>query len=134
MYILFDKSYTRISYISINLSVNTVYRNGVRLYSHTIITSFKKKDRDDFRSDFDKSYGSYYTDQSNFNLNFTDPQDKNQLKQIEAAVRISFNLYLHTFSTSPDVLNVKYADSRFRCMIFCLSTMLKSCEDVLTFI
>lgn len=58
-------------------------------------------------------------------------KDKRQLKQTEAAVRISSNLYLHTFSSS-DVLNFRYSDSRFRCMIFCLSTILKLCEDVIT--
>src|SRR5665213_546614 len=96
-----------------------------------LLSPLSKKGRDDFRIDFDKSYGKYYTDQSNFNLNFTDPQDKNQLKQIEVVVRISSNLYLNTFPTSSNVLNFKYADSRFRCMIFCLSTVLKSCEDLL---
>jgi hypothetical protein len=96
-----------------------------------LLSPLSKKSRDDFHIDFDKTYGKYYTDPNNFNLNFTDHQDKKQLKQIEAAVRISSNLYLETFSTSPDVLNFKYADSRFRCMIFCLSTMVKSCEDLL---
>ena len=46
-----------------------------------LLSPLSKKSRTDFRSDFDKSYGKYYTDQTNFNLGFTDIKDKAQLKQ-----------------------------------------------------
>ena len=96
------------------------------------LSPFFKKSRDDFRSDFDKSYGRYYVDQSNFNLGFTDSKDKKQLKQIQATITVSSNLYLHDFSSSFDELNFQYPNSRFRCMIFCLTTVTKCCEDLIT--
>ena len=68
---------------------------------------------------------------NNESLNFTDINDKEQLKQIEAAIKILSNLYLHTISNSVDVFDFRYPDSRFRFIIFCLSAMTKSCEDVM---
>ena len=65
-----------------------------------VLSPISKKGRADFRDDFDKSWGKYYTDQHNFELNYTDKTDKSQLKQIEEVIKISSNLYLHTFSNS----------------------------------
>ena len=97
-----------------------------------LLSPLSKKARTDFRSDFDKSYGKYYTDQPNFNLGFTDIKDKAQLKQIEAITTIYSNLYIHDISTFFDVLNLEYPNSRFRHMIFCLSTTIKACEGLIT--
>lgn len=96
-----------------------------------LLSPFFKKSRDDFRSDFDKSYGRYYVDQSNFSLGFTDAKNQKQLKQIQATITVSSNLYLHDFSSSFDELDFKYPNSRFRCMIFCLTTVIKCCEDLI---
>lgn len=96
-----------------------------------LLSPFFKKSRDDFREDFDKSYGSYYVDQSNFNLGYTDAKDKKQLKQIQATITVSSNLYLHDFANSGDTLNFKYLDSKFRCMVFCLATVVKCCEELM---
>ena len=97
-----------------------------------LFSPLSKKSRSDFRSDFDKSYGKYYTEQTNFNLGFTDIKDKAQLKQIEAITTIYSNLYIHDISTSFDFLNLEYPNSRFRYMIFCLSMAIKACEELIT--
>lgn len=97
-----------------------------------LISPVSKKVRSQFRSDFDKSYGRYYTDQHTFQPGFTKTNDKEQLKQIEAVIKISSNLYLHDFMEAADDLKFQFPDSRFRCLIFSLSTVIKSCEDLLT--
>jgi len=94
-----------------------------------LLSPLSSKGRQDFRSDFDKSYGRYYTNDTNFTLNYTDPKDKSQLKQIEAVIRISSNLYFHTFSNASDVLRLHFNDGRFRCLIFCLTATMKACEE-----
>lgn len=94
-----------------------------------LLSPFSKKSRDDFRSDFDKSYGSYYTDQPNYSLGFSGVGNK---KEMEATIRISSNLYLHDFSNSFDILNFQFPDSRFRCIIFCLTTVIKACNDLVS--
>lgn len=65
-------------------------------------------------------------------MGFTDAKDKKQLKQIQATITVSSNLYLHDFSSSFDELDFKYPNSRFRCMIFCLTTVTKCCKDLMT--
>lgn len=97
-----------------------------------LFSPLSKKSRTDFRSDFDKSYGKYYIDQTNFNLGFTDIKDKAQLKQIEAITTIYSNLYIHDISTSFDILNLEYPNSRFRYMVFCLSMVIKACDGLIT--
>lgn len=96
-----------------------------------LFSPLSKKSRTDFRADFDKSYGRYYIDPNNFNLNYTDVKDKKQLKQVEAIIKIASNLYYHDFLNSFDVLNLQFPDSRFRCLILSLSATVKSCEDLL---
>ncbi len=96
-----------------------------------LFSPFSKKAREDFRSDFDKSYGRFYTSQNNFSLKFTAATDKNQLKQIQAIIKIFSNLYINKIANSIDVFKFEYSDSKFRCMVFCLSTTIKSCEDLL---
>jgi len=96
-----------------------------------LLTPLSKKGRDDFRADFDKVYGRYYTDINDFNLKFTDINDKKQTKQIEAAIKISSNLYIHTTLSSKDILRFRLPESRFRYMLFCLSIVVKSCEDLM---
>jgi hypothetical protein len=96
-----------------------------------LFSPLSKKARSDFRIDFDKSYGQYYTNQSNYNLSFTNSTDKVQLKQISAATTIFSNLYIQDFSPSFSSLNFEYPDSRFRCMVFCLSAVVKDCEKLI---
>jgi len=96
-----------------------------------LLTPFSKKSREDFRIDFEKSYVKYYTDFDSFNLKYTDIKDRNQTKQIGAAIKISSNLYLHTTTNSKDSLLFRLPESRFRYMLFCLSVVVKSCEDLM---
>ncbi|HEY8784200.1 MAG TPA: hypothetical protein VIM16_21405 [Mucilaginibacter sp.] len=114
------------------LSRNETLNIGVSFgFILIILSPISKETRKDFKSDFDKSYGRYYTEQNNFKLNFIDPSNKRQLKQIESAIKVFSNLYYHTISNSKDILLFKYSDSRFRYMIFCMSTFIKSCEGLL---
>lgn len=110
-----------------NLSLNL----GLNFGTIAILLSpISKSVREDFRIDFNKAYGNYYTDYEDYkdnNFNFT--KDKNQIKQIEAAIKISTNLYLHTVSNTEGILKFTLPDSRFRYLIFCMSGMVKSCED-----
>jgi len=96
-----------------------------------LISPLSKRCRQDFRVDFDKSYGRFYID----SMYITDKTDyrseKKQKKQVEAAVKIFSNLYLHTTSTSSGVLHFKFPDSKFRYMIFCMCAMVKACEDII---
>jgi hypothetical protein len=118
-------------------AVNWVSKNetlciGLAFGSIAILfTPISKKGRTDFRSDFNKSYGRYYTDQDAFQLNFTSGNDKTQLKQINAAITVASNLYYHDFKNSFDVLKLQFPDSRFRCLVFSLSATVKSVEDLL---
>ena len=77
------------------------------------------------------SIRSKKTNQLNYSLGFTNISDKEQLKQISAVTTIFSNLYIHDFSHSFDSLNFEYTDSRFRCMVFCLSTVVKDCEELI---
>jgi hypothetical protein len=100
-----------------------------------LFSPLSKKVRGDFRIDFDKIYGRYYTDYEDYNDTrdyFKDRHDKKQLKQIEAAIKIGSNLYLHTTSGAVNILRFNLPDSRFRYMIFCTSAMVKACDGLIT--
>ena len=109
-----------------NLSLNI----GLNLGTVAILLSpLSKSSREDFRTDFNRNYGKYYTDYEDYNFSLRDLKDKNQIKQIEAAIKISSNLYQHTVSNSEGILKFSLPDSRFRYLIFCMIGMVKSCED-----
>lgn len=96
-----------------------------------LLSPLSLKGRQDFRSDFDKLYGRFYTNHKDFTFNFTNPEDKHQLKQIEAVIRISSNQYLHTFLNATDTLKLHSNDAKFRCLIFCLTTTIKVCKEAI---
>jgi hypothetical protein len=96
-----------------------------------LISPVSKKVRTDFRIDFDKSYGRYATDPDKIQPGFTKRKDKAQLKQIEAVIKISSNLYLNDFVEAAGDLKFQFPDSRFRCLIFSLSTVMRACADLL---
>ena len=111
-----------------NIPLNIASNLGLLLI---IFSPLSKKIRQDFREAFDKSYEKYYIDHSNYNLGFTNSNNKVQLKQISAVTTVYSNLYIHDFSPSFENLNFEYPDSRFRCIVFCLSTVVKDCEKLI---
>lgn len=114
------------------ISKNETLKIGLLFGVVTILFSpFSTKAKLDFREDFDSSYARYYTTHTDFKLDHTDIKDTKQQEQIQAIIKISSNFYLNQLSYSFDILNFKFPDSRFRCMIFCLSTVIKACEDLL---
>ncbi|MEI8203824.1 MAG: hypothetical protein WCH34_12460 [Bacteroidota bacterium] len=95
-----------------------------------LLTPLSRKGRVDFRIDFDKIYSKYYYDskiEQNTNLHFS----KKQRIQVEAAIKIFTNLYFHTTKTASSVLQFRCPDSKFHYLIFCMSAMIKSCEDII---
>jgi hypothetical protein len=96
-----------------------------------VLSPLSKAVRRDFRSDFNKSWGHYYTSKNNLNLNST-AFEAGSLKEIQAAIKVSTNVYFHTTSAHDSALHFKHSDSRFRYMIFCMTLTLKSCEDLMT--
>lgn len=58
-----------------------------------------------------------------------------QQNQVEAAIRVASNLYLHTIPGAEDApvpLQFSLPDSRYRYLIFCLSAMATACAGVMT--
>lgn len=84
-----------------------------------LLTPLSKKGRSDFREDFNKSWGKFFIQSV-------------ESKQVEALTRVFSNLYIHDFEPSFTDLNFSYLDSKFRCMIFCLSTAIRACESSIT--
>src|ERR1035437_10072934 len=82
-----------------------------------LFSPISKKARNDFRDDFDKAWGRYYTNPLNYSPTTT---DKSHLKQMEAALKIFSNLYEHTRTTEKDSFRFQLPDSRFRYFIFCM--------------
>jgi hypothetical protein len=78
----------------------------------TVLSSLSRKGRSDFRADFDSAYGRFYTQPT-------------QQKYVDAAIKVASNLYLHTIPGAQDApapLQFSLPDSRYRYMVFCLST------------
>lgn len=94
-----------------------------------ILSPLSKKGRSDFREDFDKSYHRFYRDSNGF------VSPKPIKKQVEAAITVASNLYLHTIKKA-DVpsgsLQLTLPDSRYRYLIFCLSTVATVCASEMT--
>jgi hypothetical protein len=89
-----------------------------------ILSPLSKKCRADFRRDFHAAYRRFYTEEA---------RSKWQ-KQVEAAVTIASNLYLHTipgaddpWGIGPAALQFTLPDSRFRYLVFCLSALMTAC-------
>jgi hypothetical protein len=83
-----------------------------------LLSPLSKKSRDDFRADFDRSYGRFYT---------WFRRKPTQQKYVQAAITVATNLYLHTIPGAenplvPVPLKFSLPDSRFRYLMFCLST------------
>jgi hypothetical protein len=98
---------------------NTVLQYGVLFAVVFIVLSpLSKKCRDDFNTDFYKAYARHY---------YIDPKDL----QLNAAITVITNLYLHTTSASKDTLRFQLQDSKYRYLVLCMSGMVKACEDVL---
>lgn len=97
-----------------------------------LLSPFSKKAREDFRSDFDKSYGKYYTDNVDFSFNHVDSNNSAQTKEVEALIKVSSNLYIRSMEENGDKFNFQKLDSRFRYMIFCLSVADKACRDYMS--
>lgn len=96
-----------------------------------LLSPISKKARSDFRIDFDKSYGRYYTGENHFHPGLTKAGDKEHLKEIGAIIKIASNLYFHDMVGAFDAFTFKFSDSRFRCLIFSLSTTVMACEDLI---
>ena len=109
-------------------SAEFVYKNaalnlGTWLGTIAIILSpFSKKCRSDFRADFDASYHRFQTGSG----------ESAQQKQVEAAIKVASNLYLHTTPGAEDAhvsLQFRLPDSRYRYLIFCFSAMSTACAS-----
>jgi hypothetical protein len=79
-----------------------------------VLSPLSRKGRSDFREDFDSSYGRFL-------------YRPTQQKYVDAAVNVASNLYLHTIPGAEDApaplsLQFNLPDSRYRYMIFCLSS------------
>ncbi len=94
-----------------------------------ILTPLSKKGRSDFRADFDKSYCRFYRDSNEF------ASRDQSTKEAEAAITVASNLYLHTIKRAevpPGTLQLNLPDSRYRYLIFCLSTVAAACASEMT--
>jgi len=94
-----------------------------------LLSPFSKKAREDFRSDFDKSYGKYYRDHVDFSFKHVDSSNSTHTKEVEALIKVSSNLYIRSMEENDDKFNFQKLDSRFRYMIFCLSVADKACQE-----
>ena len=108
------------------LANNTALNLGICFGAIAIILStIAKSCRSDFRADFDKAYGRFYTD--------SDARDHasltTQQKRVKAVITVATNLYLHTIPGAEDArvtLEFSLPDSRFRYLMFCLSAALRA--------
>ncbi len=100
------------------LCKNVAFDLSAELGSIAIILSpLSKKSRSDFRQDFDQAYRRFYTEEA----------QSRRDRQVEAALTVASNLYLHTTpgaegptGVGPATLQFALPDSRFRYMVFCL--------------
>lgn len=108
--------------VEANLALNL----GVSLGTLSIMLSpLSKKSRVDFEKDFDRSYKGYCVEAAD------SPVSRGFIvnKYAEAAIKVASNLYLHTVARAKDApatLHFTLPDSRYRYMIFCLSSVATS--------
>ncbi len=79
-----------------------------------ILSPLSKSSRSDFKQDFENAYSRYF---------LVSPRRR----QVEAALKVASNLYCHTiqvYENEPATLLFNLPDSRFRYLIFCLSSAL----------
>lgn len=106
-----------------NLALNLSANLGILAI---ILSPLSRESRSDFNQDFDKAYRRFYREEPQ---NATDEvrwlsSNPTQQKQVEAAITIASNLYLHTIpgaEEAPAPFQFSLPDSRYRYLIFCLS-------------
>jgi hypothetical protein len=97
-----------------------------------LLSPLSKKKRDEFRQDFDKTYGRFYTEQvlpKGYDR-FQAEHDPALTKLVGAAIKVTSNLYLHTLPEAQDAplaLQFGRPESRFRYLVFCLSAVETAC-------
>lgn len=85
-----------------------------------LLTPIFKKGRDDFKSDYDKNYGKYYTKNVVFD------------KEIKSLTKLYTNLYLESerlFGVDKMIQNEEY---KLKYIVFCLYISIKCVEDSLS--
>lgn len=85
-----------------------------------ILTPLFKKGREDFKSDYDKSFGKYYT--------------KNQLfeKEIKSLTKLYTNLFVETERKFGINNLIQDEEHKFKYLVFCLYISIKCTEDSLS--
>lgn len=132
-FLLFWFWHSAIDWLYVNQTLNIGIAFG---FIAILLSPISKKVRADFRVDFDKAWGKYYTSYMDNNEEFeklASYTDKKQSKQVEAAIKVFSNLYIHT-TTSTEESDSKFKllpDSRHRYMIFCMSTFINCSEDII---
>lgn len=106
-----------------NLALNLSANLGIIAI---ILSPLSKESRLDFNQDFDKAYGRFYTEEPQNSTDEVGWSSRNptQQKQVEAAITVASNLYLHTIPEAEEAtvpLQFSLPDSRYRYLIFCLS-------------
>ena len=98
-----------------------------------LLSPFSKKVRADFRSDFDKSWGKYYTNSlNNVDYSLFKITDKKQLKELGILIKISTNFYNELITTNREEFDFNEPHSKYRLLNFCLYSTFKSCESYIT--
>ena len=95
-----------------------------------LLSPLSKKVRTDFRTDFDKAWGKYYTNSlNNVDYSLFKITDKKQLKEIGILIKISTNFYNELITTNRKEFDFSEPHSKYRLLNFCLYSTFKSCES-----
>lgn len=98
-----------------------------------LLSPLSKKVRTDFRSDFDKAWGKYYTNSlNNVDYSLFKITDKKQLKEIGVLIKISTNFYHELITTNRKEFYFNEPNSKYRLLNFCLYSTFKSCESYIS--
>lgn len=97
-----------------------------------LLSPLSMKVRTDFRSDFDKAWGKYYTNSFNdFDYTLFKITDKKQLKEIGEIIKVSTNFYNELTTTHENEFHLN-EHSKYRLLSFCLYATFKSCESYIS--
>ncbi|MEO6682667.1 MAG: hypothetical protein ABIN48_07550 [Ginsengibacter sp.] len=98
-----------------------------------LLSPLSKEVRTDFRTDFDKTSGKYYTNSlNNVDYSLFKITDKKQLKEIGVLVKISTNFYHELITNNRKEFDFSEPHSKYRLLNFCLYSTFKSCESYIS--
>ncbi|MDQ2721087.1 MAG: hypothetical protein M3Z26_15170 [Bacteroidota bacterium] len=98
-----------------------------------LLSPLSKKVRTDFRNDFHKTWGKYYTNSlNNVDYSLFKITDKKQLKEIGVLMKISTNFYNELITTNRNEFDFSEPHFKYRLLNFCLYSTFKSCESYIS--